>query len=65
MQDGSCSALPVLCHTDEYGDWTCSFWKPNIEELKILNEGGCIRLEVRACGPHPVVAVGVSFPLTL
>lgn len=61
MQDGSCSALPVAVHTDEYGTWGTSFWKPCQEELDALNNGGAVFLQVRASGrQHPVVALGVT-----
>lgn len=62
MQDGSCDSLACTTYSDQYGDWTVSFWKPTAEELNILNEGGCVQLFVRATGDqHPVVALG-AFP---
>lgn len=62
MQDGSCSALPVLITKDEYGMWTNSFWKPDQDEIVALINGGSVRLQVRCSGRnHPVVAVDVAF----
>lgn len=62
MQDGSCNALPCLVTKDEYGMWVNSFWKPDMDELVALINGGSVRLQVRCSTKnHPVVAVSVAF----
>lgn len=62
MQDGSCSALPVLVTKDEYGMWCNSFWKPDADELVALINGGSVRLQVRcSTHNHPVIGMGVTF----
>lgn len=54
------SALPVAYHTDEFGTWTTSFWKPSADDLVMLNADGGIMLHVRASGrQHPIVAMGI------
>ena len=54
--------------TPEIGDLWCervqrgeirSFWKPSEEELTVLNDGGCIQLDVLT-EPLPPLAVNVS-----
>lgn len=54
--------------TPEIGDLWCervtrgeirSFWKPSEDELAILNDGGCIQLDVLT-EPLPPLAVNVS-----
>jgi hypothetical protein len=58
MQDGSCCGLPVAYHSDEYGMWALSFWKPDAEELAALAKGGGIVLHVRAhARQHPVIGM--------
>lgn len=68
MQDGSCAALPVAVHADEYGVWARSYWQPSAEELGVLQAGGSLELWVRLAGTntgqipnlsHPVVSLGV------
>jgi hypothetical protein len=54
--------LPVCEDIDpDSGTWTHSFWKPSAEDLKILNEGGCICLQVMATDEkHPAVGMVVG-----
>lgn len=69
ISDGSCAALPVAVHQDQYGTWASSFWKPDADELEALLAGGSVVLQVRATSDreggvvgasHPVVSVGVT-----
>jgi hypothetical protein len=61
MPEPDCSPLPVAERTDDDGVWSISFWKPDEEEIKALQEGGTIALWVRAQDEeHPVVGVAVQ-----
>lgn len=63
MQDGSCSALPVILTENREGVWAYSFWKPDQEELAQLALGAVIQLGVRIGGDglsHPVVSLAVN-----
>lgn len=54
-----CGALPVTITTEEGRPVMVSFWKPDAEELAVLNAGGSVSLWVHGVG-HPVVAMGVQ-----
>lgn len=57
---GQCHSLPVMDYKDAHGlNFMVSFWKPDAEDLKKLNEGCSISLGVHA-NLHPVVFVAVS-----
>ena len=58
VADG-CGDLPALVEPQEDG-MACitSVWKPSEEELKILNEGGCVCLAVY--GSQPPVGMWVQ-----
>jgi hypothetical protein len=61
MPEPNCMPLPVYEHTDEFGDWSISFWKPSAEEIETLVAGGTVALWVRAKDDaHPVVGLGVQ-----
>lgn len=53
---GECGALPVIAFA---GGSMSSFWKPTPEDLVMLANGACIRLDVHG-GAHPPVWVGVE-----
>lgn len=60
MQE-DCEPLPVCSFKNQHGPWQASFWKPDADELAILNAGGTVCLCVRAEGrQHPVVSMGVE-----
>lgn len=55
VADG-CGDLPTMVHQEEDGAVSItSVWKPSEEDLKILNDGGCICLAVY--GSQPPVAM--------
>lgn len=61
MPEPDCSPLPVAEHTDEFGTWSISFWKPSAEEIEVLRAGGTIALWVKAQDDdHPVVGVAIQ-----
>ena len=48
----NCNDLPTMVEKDDDGMITItSVWKPSEEDLKILNEGGCVCLSVYGCQP--------------
>lgn len=52
----NCNDLPTMVEKDDDGMITItSVWKPSEEDLKILNEGGCVCFSV--CGCQPPVAM--------
>ena len=53
-KNGKCLTLP--CHRDNVSNTFNSFWKPSKEDLKTLNEGGCLMLSV-VSSSHPPVGV--------
>lgn len=53
-KDGQC--LEVFAYTDN--GVISTLWTPDADELKALNEGGCVLLGVM-CGFMPPVVVGV------
>ena len=56
VADG-CDNLPTMVEKDEFGAVSItSVWKPSEEDLKILNEGGCVCLAVY--GGQPPVPCG-------
>ena len=47
-----CENLPAVVEQEESGMVTItSVWKPSEEDLKILNEGGCVCLSLYGCQP--------------
>jgi hypothetical protein len=56
-RDGQCGVLPVRVEQD--GRYNCHYsnWKPNIEELKLLAQGGVV--ELCCVGVQPPVSVAV------
>lgn len=58
VADG-CGDLPTMVEKEEYGMVSItSVWKPSEEDLKILNEGGCVCLAVY--GSQPPVSMWVQ-----
>ena len=54
-----CDDLPTMVEKDDSGAVSItSVWKPSEEDLKILNEGGCVCLSV--CGRQPPVSMWVQ-----
>lgn len=48
----NCDDLPTMVEKDDSGAVSItSVWKPSEEDLKILNEGGCVCLSVYGCQP--------------
>lgn len=58
MERGTCGGLPIRRLTNDIGPTMESYWKPSAEDLKMLNEGGHVRLNVYGHG-HPPVWVDV------
>lgn len=54
VADG-CGDLPAMVEIDRTREGSVqvitSVWKPSAEELKILNDGGCVCLSVYGCQP--------------
>lgn len=64
MPEPDCSPLPITEHVDKFGTWSVSFWKPDADEIKALQDGGTIALWVKAQDDeHPVVGVSVAKPV--
>ena len=54
-----CDDLPTMVEKDDSGAVSItSVWKPSEEDLKILNEGGCVCLSVY--GRQPPVSMWVQ-----
>jgi hypothetical protein len=62
-RDGPCRNLPVRVETRGIYNEHLSNWKPDAEELKLLNNGGVV--ELCCCGLQPPVSVGVVEPCLL
>lgn len=58
MED-SVNALPVAELSTEIGVGLFSFWKPDAEELAMLNAGHALALGVYS-HQHPIVSMGVT-----
>ncbi len=54
-RDGSCSALPVRITSDGTHPMIQSYWKPDDEELKALNDGFSVCLSVVGTSHPPVM----------
>jgi hypothetical protein len=58
-RDGSCAALPVRVTNNGQHDLLQSYWKPDAEELRALNEGHSVCLSVVGLS-HPPVWLSVQ-----
>ena len=56
-RDGPCGTLPVRVESYGIYDYHYSAWKPDAEELALLNAGGVV--ELCCVGQQPPVSVGV------
>lgn len=54
-----CASLPIKFENIGGYRAMSSFWKPTAEELRILSEGGCVKLSVLNA-THPVVAMSAE-----
>ncbi len=55
--EDECATLHVRTWNDPtFGPCSTSYWRPSAEDLKALNEGGWIGLNIFATG-HPVVSM--------
>ena len=56
-RDGPCGVLPVRVEQEGVYNYHYSAWKPDAEELKLLNRGGVV--ELCCIGIQPPVSVAV------
>lgn len=56
-RDGPCGTLPVRVEQEGIYNNHYSNWKPDAEELKLLNRGGVV--ELKCVGVQPPVSVSV------
>lgn len=57
QRDGPCGVLPVRVEQEGIYNYHYSNWKPDAEELKLLNAGGVV--ELCCVGIQPPVSVAV------
>jgi hypothetical protein len=60
---GACGTLEICDHLQQPGNLQTmqSLWRPDAEELKLLNQGCAIILNIVGT-VHPVVSMGVTMP---
>lgn len=59
VSDEKCGTLPIKRWSmPGYGPVETSFWRPNASELKALNEGGSVAINLHVGpGQHPMMSV--------
>lgn len=58
-EEGSCETLDIFDYDAGNGHFMVSGWRPEPEELEVLNNGGFVFLHIRGT-EHPVVALTVA-----
>lgn len=58
-QHSNCESLDIFDYETDNGNFMLSAWKPEPEELEILNNGGFVFLHIRGQN-HPVVSLTVA-----